>query len=46
MKKIAKLFKIHKFRTMAFHSQSNGSLERLHHVLGKYLKQYANEKKQ
>jgi len=45
MKKIAKLFRIRKFRT-AFHSQSNGSLERSHHALGEYLKQYANEQKQ
>ena len=46
MKKIAKLFKIRKFRTTAFHPQSNGSLERSHHALGEYLKQYANERKQ
>ena len=43
MKKIAKIFKIRKFRTTAFHLQSNGSLERSHHALGEYLKQYANE---
>ena len=46
MKKIAKLFRIRKFRTTAFHPQSNGSLERSHHALGEYLKQYANEQKQ
>ncbi|KAM0730323.1 Retrovirus-related Pol polyprotein from transposon 17.6 [Formica fusca] len=46
IKKIAKLFKIRKFRTTAFHPQSNGSLERSHHALGEYLKQYANEQKQ
>ncbi|KMQ88977.1 enzymatic polyprotein endonuclease reverse [Lasius niger] len=46
MKKVAKLFKIRKFRTTAFHPQSNGSLERSHHALGEYLKQYANEQKQ
>lgn len=34
MKKIAKIFRIRKFRTMAFHPQSNGSLERSHHALG------------
>jgi len=46
MKKIAKIFRIRKFRTTAFHPQSNGSLERSHHALGEYLKQYANEQKQ
>lgn len=46
MKKIAKIFRIRKFRTTAFHPQSNGSLERSHHALSEYLKQYANEQKQ
>lgn len=46
MKKVAKIFRIRKFRTTAFHPQSNGSLERSHHALGEYLKQYANEQKQ
>ena len=46
MKRIAKIFRIRKFRTTAFHPQSNGSLERSHHALGEYLKQYANEQKQ
>ncbi|KAG5314864.1 POL2 protein, partial [Pseudoatta argentina] len=46
MKKIAKIFRIRKFRTTAFHPQSNGSLERSYHALGEYLKQYANEQKQ
>ena len=39
-KKSAKRFRIKKFRTIAFHSQSDGSLERLHHVLGEYLKRF------
>ncbi|RLU23008.1 hypothetical protein DMN91_005286 [Ooceraea biroi] len=43
MRKLAKIFKIRKFRTIAFHPQSNGSLERSHHALGEYLKQYVNE---
>jgi len=43
---IAKLFRICKFRTTAFHSQSIGLLERSHHALREYLKQYANEQKQ
>jgi len=46
MKKIAKIFRIRKFRTTAFHRQSNGSLERSHHALEEYLKQYASEQKQ
>lgn len=40
------MFKIRKLRTTAFHPQSNGSLERSHHALGEYLKQYASEQKQ
>ena len=46
MKKIAKIFRIRKFRTTVFHPQSNGSSERSHLALGEYLKQYANEQKQ
>jgi len=46
MKKIAKIFRIRKFRTTAFHQHSNRSLKRSHHALGEYLKQYANEQKQ
>ena len=37
MSRIAKRFKIKKIRTTAFHPQSNESLERSHHALGKYL---------
>ena len=40
LKKLAKRFRIKQFRTTAFHPQSNGSLERSHHVLGEYLKQF------
>ena len=43
MKKIAKRFKIKRIRTTAFHPQSNGSLERSHHALGEFLKQYADK---
>jgi len=46
MKKVAKLFKICKFHTIAFYPQLNSSLERSHHALREYLKQYANEQKQ
>ena len=42
MSRIAKRFRINKIRTTAFHPQSNGSLERSHHALGEYLKQYTD----
>ena len=37
-KSVAKRFRITQFRTTAFHPQTNGSLERSHHVLIEYLK--------
>ncbi|XP_048512598.1 uncharacterized protein LOC125501328 [Athalia rosae] len=40
MKAVAKKFRIKQCRTTAFHPQSNGSIERSHHVLVEYLKQY------
>ena len=40
LKRLAKRFRINQFRTTAFYPQSNGSLERSHHVLGEYLKQF------
>ena len=43
IKKIGKRFRIKQFRTTAFHPQSNGSLERSHHVLGEYLKQFVEK---
>ena len=42
MERVSKRFKIKKIRTTAFHPQSNGSLERSHHALGEYLKQYTS----
>ena len=42
MTRIAKRFKIKKLRTTAFRPQSNGSLERSHHALAEYLKQYTD----
>lgn len=42
-KYIARKFNIKQFRTTAYHPQSNGSLERSHHVLAEYLKQYVEE---
>ena len=43
MARIAKRFRIRKIRTTAFHPQANGSLERSHHSLGEFLKQYITE---
>uniref|UniRef100_A0A6V7KDU1 RNA-directed DNA polymerase n=1 Tax=Bracon brevicornis TaxID=1563983 RepID=A0A6V7KDU1_9HYME len=40
MQRITKRFRIKKIQTTAFRPQSNGSLERSHHVLGEYLKQF------
>ena len=40
LKRLAKRFRIKQFRTTAFYPQSNGSLERPHHVLGEYLEQF------
>jgi len=45
MKKVAKIFRLRKFRTTAFHYFHNESLERSH-ALGEYLKQYVNSQKQ
>ncbi|KAG5319556.1 POL3 protein, partial [Pseudoatta argentina] len=35
-------FHIMQFRTITYHLQSNGSIERSHHVLSEYLKQYVD----
>lgn len=43
MRAIAKKFRITHFKTSAFHPQSNGSLERSHHVLVEYLKHYVSQ---
>ena len=40
MKVLANKFKIKQFRTTAYHPQSNGSIERSHHVLIEYLKMF------
>ncbi|XP_017797025.1 PREDICTED: uncharacterized protein LOC108578250 [Habropoda laboriosa] len=42
-KVIAKRFKISHYRTTAFHPQSNGSIERSHHVLAEYLKHFISK---
>ena len=43
IQKVAKRFKIKRIKTTAFHPQSNGSLERSHHALGEFLKQYSEK---
>ena len=43
IQKVAKRFKIKRVKTTAFHPQSNGSLERSHHALGEFLKQYSEK---
>ena len=40
MKKVAKRFRIKEYATSAYHPQSNGSIERSHHILSEYLKLY------
>ena len=40
LKRLGKRFRIKQFRTTAFYPQSNGSLERSHHVLGEYIEQF------
>jgi transposase InsO family protein len=40
MRNIAKKFRITRYQTTAYRPQSNGSIERSHHVLWEYLKQF------
>ena len=42
MNEFAKAFKINKFCTTAYHPQSNGGIERMHHTLNEYLKMHLN----
>jgi hypothetical protein len=42
-KSMCKLLRIKKIETTAFHSESNGSLERSHKVLTEYLRHYVRE---
>ena len=43
VRKIAKRFKIKRMKTTAFHPQFNGSMERCHHALGEFSKQYSEK---
>lgn len=43
MKQVAKRFKIKQVHSCAFRPESNGSLERSHHVLAEYLKQFVGD---
>lgn len=45
IKALSRKFRITPIRTTAFHPQSNGSVERTHHVLTEYLKQYTDQGK-
>ena len=38
----SKLFKINKYSTTAYHPQSNGGIERMHHTLTEYLRKYVD----
>ena len=40
LRRLAKRFRIRQFKPTSFRSQSNESLERSHHVLAEYLKQF------
>ncbi|XP_016844563.1 uncharacterized protein K02A2.6-like [Nasonia vitripennis] len=43
LEKLAKIFQIKKFCTTAYHPQSNGSIERMHHTLTEYLRKYVKD---
>lgn len=43
MKNLARKFRIKHYKTTAYHPQSNGSVERSHHVLWEYLKQFVDK---
>lgn len=45
MKAVARKFRISHFKTTAYRPQSNGSIERSHHVLWEYLKQTIKDKR-
>ena len=43
MRILAKSLRIQQLKTTAFHPRTNGSLERSHHVLAEFLKQFENK---
>ena len=40
LEEFARIFKIEKYCSTAYHPQLNGGIERMHHALTEYLKQY------
>jgi len=42
MRAVVRKFKITQYKTTAYHPQSNESIERSHHVLWEYLKQFVD----
>lgn len=44
LEEFARIFRIEKYRTSAFHPQSQGGIERMHHTLTEYIKQFTNER--
>ena len=46
MRAVARKFRISQCKTTAYHPQSNGSIERSHHVLWEYLKQYVDKERE
>jgi transposase InsO family protein len=45
LEEFAKIFRIEKYCTTAYHPQSNGAIERMHHTLTEYLRKYIENKK-
>jgi len=46
MRAIARKFRITQIKTTAYHPRSNSSIERSHHVLWEYLKQYVDKNRE
>lgn len=44
LEEFARIFKIEKYRSSAYHPQSQGGIERMHHTLTEYIKQFTNER--